>query len=59
MQCWCLRGAGQTRRSHEHTSLAFVFSILSAVVPFPLWIAVMLLALAHLVGERTFTRARI
>lgn len=30
--------------------LAFVFSIMSAVAAIPLWIAVMLLALAHLVG---------
>jgi len=36
--------------------LAFVFSILSAFMAIPLWIAVMLLALAHLVGEHGFFR---
>jgi len=36
--------------------LAFVFSILSAVAAMPLWIAVMLLSLAHLVGEHGFFR---
>ena len=39
--------------------LAFVFSILSAIAAFPIWIAVMLLALSHLVGERGFTKIRI
>ena len=39
--------------------LAFVFSILSAVAPFPIWIAVMLLSLSHLVGEHGFSRIRI
>jgi hypothetical protein len=39
--------------------LAFVFSILSAVAAIPLWVAVMLLALAHLVGERGFARIRV
>jgi hypothetical protein len=39
--------------------LAFVFSILSAVATIPLWIAVMLLALSHLVGEHGFVRTRI
>lgn len=39
--------------------LALVFAIVSAVAAFPLWIAVVLLALAHLVGARLFTRARI
>ena len=38
--------------------LAFFFSILSAVVAMPLWIAVMLLSLAHLVGEHGFLRLR-
>ena len=36
--------------------LAFVFSILSAVAAIPLWVAVMLLALAHLVGEHGVAR---
>jgi hypothetical protein len=39
--------------------LAFVFSILSAVATIPLWIAVMLLALSHLVGEHGFVRMRV
>ncbi|MBI2186537.1 MAG: hypothetical protein HYU37_05360 [Acidobacteria bacterium] len=38
--------------------LAFVLSILSAVAAVPLWVAVMLLALAHLVGEHGFIRLR-
>jgi hypothetical protein len=38
--------------------LAFVFSILSAIAAIPLWIAVMLLALAHLVGSHGFFRVR-
>lgn len=38
--------------------LAFLFSVLSAFAAIPLWIAVMLLALAHLVGEHGFLRLR-
>jgi hypothetical protein len=38
--------------------LAFVLAILSAVAAIPLWIAVMLLALAHLVGAPGFVRTR-
>jgi len=38
--------------------LAFVFSILSAIAAMPLWPAVMLLSLAHLVGEHGFLRIR-
>jgi len=38
--------------------LAFLFAIFSAVAPIPLWIAVMLLALAELIERRVFGAMR-
>jgi hypothetical protein len=38
--------------------LAFVFSILSAIAMFPIWIAVMLLSLSQLIREPGFARLR-